>query len=146
MPKAPTYSLKNLNISTDNSDAALAAYSEKVSGAMQSFASVHTTNELALVTAALNTKDVRKLEGLGTIATQYANLDKNLLAIKTPSGIASLHLRLVQSYANIEVLIMVMQKMFTDPMQGLAALTQYKKETAALEILAKEYRDYTPTR
>ena len=146
LPQATTYSLKNLNISTDNSDAALAAYSEKVSGAMQSFTSVHITNELALVTTALTTKDARKLEGLGKIATQYAGLKKNLLAIKTPSVVAPLHLRLVQSYANIEVLVIAMQKLFTDPMQGLAALTQYKKETAALEAIAKEYRDYTPSR
>ncbi|OHA84240.1 MAG: hypothetical protein A2937_00375 [Candidatus Yonathbacteria bacterium RIFCSPLOWO2_01_FULL_47_33b] len=144
LPKGTVYTLRDLNISSDNSGAALATYSEKVSAAMQSFALVHTTNEIALVSSALTTKDAQKLEGLTRIAAQYATLNKNLLAIKTPSEIAPLHLRLVQSYSNIGALIIVMQKMFTDPMQGLAALIQHKKETAALEILAKEYRDYTP--
>lgn len=146
MPRGVVYTLKDLNISNDNSEAALATYSKSVEGAMKAFTSVHTINELTLVSSALTTKDSQKLEGLANIATQYAKLKRSLLAIKTPSDIAPLHLRLVQSYANIETMIVVMQKMFIDPMQGLAALTQYKKETTALEVLAKDYRDYTTAR
>lgn len=146
MPRGTVYTLKDLSVSSDNSETALATYSKSVGDAMSTFASTHTTNELALVSSALTTKDPKKLEGLATIATQYAKLKKSLLAIKTPSNIAPLHLRLVQGYANIETMIVVMQKMFIDPMQGLAALTQYKKETTALEVLAKDYRNYATAR
>lgn len=145
IPQGTTYSLKDLSVSGDNSNTALTAYSKKVSEVMQSFTSSRATNELTLVASALTTKDERKLDGLSSIATNYATLNKNLLAIKTPSGVAHLHLRLVQSYANIAATIPVMQKIFIDPVQGLAALAQHKEETAALEALAKEYRDYTPT-
>lgn len=146
VPHGVTYSLKDLAISSDNSNAAFAAYSEKISSLMQAFNSAHTVNELTLVSDALAANDAKKLTGLTAIVTAYANLDKNLLAVKTPSAIAPLHLRLVQSYSNIGATITGMQAMFSDPIRGLAALTQYKKEISALETLAGEYRDYTPTR
>jgi hypothetical protein len=146
VPHGATYSLKDLVVSSDNSDAAFTAYSKKVSDVMRSFTSAHTASELALVAEALSTQDAKKLGGLGPIALQYASLNKNLLAIKTPSAVAPMHLRLVQSYANIEATIIAMQKMFTDPVQGLVALTQYKKEVIALEVLAGDYKNYTPTR
>ncbi|MHB1118373.1 MAG: hypothetical protein ACYCZ7_02540 [Minisyncoccota bacterium] len=144
VPRGTQYALANLTLINDNSNAALVAYSIKVSDRMQTFAAARAKNELSILTDALIAKDGKKLQELAPIAQEYEVLTKDLLAITTPSSIASLHLRLAQSYANIGATIIAMQKMFVDPVQGLVALTQYKKEIVALQALAKEYKDYVP--
>lgn len=146
LPQGTVYTAKNLNTVNDNSDAAFAAYASNVGDVMRSFSIAHKTNELALVSSAIATKDASKLKGLTTIIAQYRALQKSLLAISTPTLVAPLHLRLVQNYANIEAAVMGMQKIISDPVLGLAALSQYKKTTDALDALALEYRDYNPTR
>lgn len=146
LPQAKQYTEKNLNISPDNSIPSLTTYAKNVNGFMQTFSATRTTNELVVVAEAISDNDVKKLEGLSTIALGYGILKKELLAVKTPSVVASLHLRLVQSYTNIENTIVLMQTLFNDPVQGLAALIEYKKEITLLNTLATEYRDYTPPR
>lgn len=146
LPKGTIYSAKDLNILNDNSDAALTVYANKIGEITQAFATAHTKNELTIVTDALSSKDASKLQELKTIAGQYAGLQKSLLATPVPSIISSLHLRLAQSYANIETMVIAMQSMLSDPVLGISAFNQYKKEIDALDAIAVEYRDYTPAR
>lgn len=143
IPKGVTYYAKDINTSNDNSGAAIANYIKGIDEIMRVFSSSRTTNEVAIFTEALATKDETKLQGLVSIITGYKNLQKNLLAVPTPSTIASLHLRLVQSYSNIEAAITSMQKILTDPMLGLAAYSQYKNEIDILRALDTEYQKYT---
>ncbi len=146
LPQGAQYSTKNLTISNDNTDSAFTTYAKKVGGAIQNFSSSHKINELVLVADAIKTKDSKKLEGLSSIISSYRDLQKKLLSIPTPSTIAPLHLHLLQSYANIEVSIMGMQKMISDPVVGLASLDQYSKEMNTLEALSVEYRNYSLNR
>lgn len=142
VPKGTIYSAKDINISNDNSSASIANYIKSIDETMKVFSLSRTTNEVVIFTEALSTKDETKLQGLVPIITGYKNLQKNLLAVTTPSTIASLHLRLVQSYANIESAITSMQKILTDPMLGLAAYAQYKKEIDILRTLDTEYQEH----
>lgn len=140
------YKLSDLNISGDNSDAANAAYTKKVTDAMQDFITAHKINELEVVGEALTAKDATKLQELVPITAQYERLKKGLLAVKTPSAIAPLHLRLVQGYTNIQSSIVSMQKMFSDSVLGFAALSQYQNELSAIDTVGDEYKNYTPAR
>jgi len=145
IPKGIIYSAKDINTSNDNSGAAIANYIKSIDEIMKVFSSSRTTNEVAIFTEALSTKDETKLQGLVSIITGYKNLQKTLLAVPTPSTIAPLHLRLVQSYAKIEAAVTSMQKVLTDPMLGLAAYTQYKKEIDILRALDTEYQKHIPS-
>lgn len=145
LPLGTEYNLSDLNISSDNSDASIATYIKGLTAIMQSFLSVHKTNELDIVNDAITNKDAQKLQALNPILAQYENLKKDLLTIKTPPRVAPLHLRLIQSYSNIQSSIIAMQKVFSDSIQGLVGITQYQKEIAVLSTLDTEYLKYTPT-
>lgn len=138
------YKLSDLNISGDNSDTANATYTKNVTDAMQDFITAHKTNELEVVGEALTAKDGTKLQELVPIIAQYERLKKGLLAVKTPSAIAPLHLRLVQGYSNIQNSIVSMQKMFSDSVLGFAALAQYQNGLSAIDEIGTEYKNYTP--
>lgn len=142
-PKTATYTTKDLNLSSDNSEAALSVYAEKINTAIQSFLSAHTISELDVIGDALTSKESAGLEKLSVIAAQYNTLHKKLLAIPTPSTIAPLHLRLVQAYANIATSVEGMKGMLSDPILGLSILAQYKDEFNSLDKLSIEYREYT---
>lgn len=142
IPKGTIYSANDTRTSNDNSSAAITNYINNVSEIMQNFSLSHKTNEVVIFKESLALKDETKLQGLASIAIEYKNLQKNLLAVSTPSTMASLHLRLVQSYSNIESAVTSMQKILTDPILGLAAYTQYKKENDVLSALDTEYQSY----
>lgn len=140
------YSLRNLNISGDNSNTAIDTYTRNVSGIIQEFSSAQTTNEITIVKDALSKNDAQRLQGLTHIIAAYENLKKDLLAVKVPSTVAPLHLRLIQTYTNMQSAIVSMQKMFSDSIQGFAAIAQYEKELDAVDELAADYRNYMSSR
>ncbi|MGB2580588.1 MAG: hypothetical protein WBC83_02740 [Minisyncoccia bacterium] len=142
IPKGVIYSAKNIRISNDSSSVAIANYIKSIYDVMQGFSSARKTDEITIIAEALASKDEAKLDSLSPIITEYRALQKNLLSISTPPTIAHLHLRLAQSYANIESSVTSMQKVLTDPMLGLAAYAQYKKENDVLRALDTEYQGY----
>lgn len=140
------YSLRDLNISSDNSNTAIDTYTRNVSGVIQRFSSAQTANEITIVKDALVKNEAQRLQGLTSIITAYENLKKDLLAIEAPSTVAPLHLRLIQIYTNMQSTIVSMQKMFSDSIQGFAAIAQYERELDAMDTLAVEYRNYMSAR
>lgn len=146
LPKAVQYTIKDLNILDDNSDATLFTYGEGILKILSLLSASRSAgmNEVAIFTDAVNNKDAKGLEGLTPIIAKYAEIKNSLLALKTPSGIAPIHLHFVQNFANIENDITSMQKIFSDPAQGLAGLIEYKKDIAALSATGKEFQNYRP--
>jgi hypothetical protein len=139
IPQVSVYTAKNILLSNDNSKVAIATYVKKISEVMQMFTTTRKTNEIDIFIEVLKTKDTEKLKTFTQIIAEYKKLQKNLLAISTPSTLAPLHLRLIQSYSKIESAIVSMQKILNDPMLGLAAFTQYKKEIDVLNDIDAEY-------
>lgn len=145
LPKAIQYTTKDLNISSDNSDTALVVYGESVLKIMAPLSSPKRVGESTIFGSALIANDATKLQGLTAIIAEYAQIKNSLLALKTPSAVAPLHLRFIQNFANIEVSITSMQKIFSDPAQGLAGFIEYKKEIAALSATGKEFQITSPS-
>lgn len=146
LPLGTEYQASDLNVSKDNSDVAIALYLKDLTTLMQTFSAAHKVSELDIINDAIANDDAQKLQDLAPILTQYEKLKKGLLLLKTPSLMVPLHLRLVQSYSNIQSSIIVMQKIFTDAIQGLAGITQYQKEIEVLNTLETEYLKYAPAR
>ncbi len=136
------YSLKDLNISLENTAVTGANYANSLTTIVNVFNKAHIDNELIIVGEAIQKQNAQDLVKLESIITLYRQLEKNLLALKTPSLVASLHLRLVQNYANIRYSIEMMQGMFTDTAAGLIALSQYKGYIDELNNIAKEYANF----
>lgn len=144
LPRATQYTAKDLNISNDNSDAALVAYGKEVLSIIKPLSVAERVGESKVFNDALTASDVTKLQGLAPIIVEYAQIKNSLLALKTPSGIAPFHLRFTQAFADIAQDITLMQNIFTDPAQGLAAFIQYKKDIVEMGEAGKGYKNYRP--
>lgn len=138
------YTLKDLNISSDNSDVALGTYGTKILSVLKASSPKSESGEVAVFMSAVSSNDPKKLSELAPFIAEYSAAKKSLLTTKTPSGIAPIHLLLVQNFANTESALISMQKMFTDPVGGLAGFIQYKKEVDSLVSIANAYKNYKP--
>lgn len=138
----PQYTRKDLNISEDNSSEATTVYATSLTAALHIFSTSQTKSDLDIIFELPGEKDDQKLAELAQDISRYKKLERALLSLKTPSGVAPLHLRLVQSYANMGNDIKIMADFFNDPLKGLGALAQYRRETQTLGSLAEEYRTY----
>lgn len=144
LPKAKQYTVKDLNITSDDNGASFALYGEKIVQLMELLSSKEVSNVATIFTNALSSNNQKKLDELTPIIAEYSKATKTLLTIETPSGLASIHLRLVQSHANTETAVILMQNMFNDPVQGLAGFIQYRKETESLIKIGNDYQNYKP--
>lgn len=146
LPEKKDYSLKNLNISNDNSLAAGTTYKNALTTILKEHAVTEKTeNEVGIFVVGVSTKDEAEMKKLITKAAAYDTLIKKLIALKTPSTIAPLHLKLVQSYETLRVATIGMSKVLTDPAVGIAALTEYRSGVEALSLTEKMYNEFNYT-
>lgn len=139
LPQAKQYSEKNLTIVSDNSPESLASYSKAIVALTGAFTTAQTRTDLdAVFTTPEVGGDTKRLAGISENIALYDKLIKGLLAVKTPSLIAPLHLRLLQKYANIQAKVRPMAEIFTDPLKGLRALSEYQNDVNDIILIAKE--------
>lgn len=136
------YAAKDLKVSLDNSPAALATYSNEVVRIINILVASRTKGDLEVAFMDPRVDAAAKRTALEQNAAHYEKLIRGLLNTKTPYGIAPLHLHLIQIYSDIETSVGVLADVYTDPIKGLAALGQYRKEVDDLVALSGEYSDY----
>lgn len=145
IPEAKQFTANDINISNDNSSSSVATYMKEIGALTQAFTLSQTKNDIEVAFAIPKAGDnIKRLADIAQNIAHYEKLIGGLLAVKTPSLISSLHVRLLQKYANIQANIKPMADIFTDPLKGLAALAQYRREVAEFGILANEYNSYLP--
>ena len=142
-PKAKQYTLADIVVSNDNTPSANDAYAKKLIDTIDTFTSSRTKNDLEIVFSDPETNLKRNAE-IDKLLLSYEKLVRELLIIKTPSSIATLHLRLTQGYANIGANLETMAEVYKDPLKALNALNQYRKEIDELAMLSEEYFKYFP--
>ena len=76
---------------------------------------------------------------------RHQTLAKNLLAIKTPSAAAEIHLHLLQSIEDLRAALIGLQKLVADPIVGFAAINEYQKGAAELFSTVDEYNSFFGT-
>lgn len=141
LKKAKQYTRGDLNLSSDNSVPATAQYVDSVSGLTQAFASSQAKNDIAVVFTVPNaTNAAGRLSAISRDIARYEKIISGLVALKTPSLLATPHLHLVQKYANLKANIEPMAEIFTDPLKGLAGLAQYREEAAGFDLLMAEFQ------
>lgn len=143
LPPKKDYSLSDLNISDDNSHEASILYANTVNTLMSNYLKEEQKeNELTMLITAMNTKDATLLSRIDTKVLLYQSLIKKLLALKTPSSVAHIHLHLVQSFETLRSATDGFQGMLTDPAMGVVALTEYRDGHDALTLTRREYYDF----
>lgn len=143
LPQKKEYSQSDINISSDNSKEATALYAKLLVPLIKKQAvSKQQENELVIVTTAMNTQDPASLGKLRTKIDIYQEIIKNLLALKTPSKVAEIHLRLVQSYEALCSATVGFQSILTDPAAGVVALAEYRSGVEGLILVAEEYGEF----
>lgn len=143
LPQKKEYVLSDLNISTDNSYEANLLYMTTLSTLLKNYVTTgQKETELTILLSAMTTKNSITLNKLKDKVVIYQNLIKNLLSLKTPSLIASLHLRLVQDYEALRSGTVGLQSMLTDPVVGIASLAEYRNAFDDLFLTEKAFREF----
>lgn len=142
--QATQYTKKDLRVSNDNSATAVNHYGSKISTLFKTRSAKQNDGEATIFLNVLSTGDYNKLDELTPFIDEYATMKRSLIELKVPSDIAPLHLRLVQNFANTESALIAMQKLFSDPIQGLTGFTQYKNEIDTLIVIGNDYLNYKP--
>lgn len=145
LPQKKQYKLSDLNISADNSESAGILYKKTLNALVQSHtATEQTENELTVLVIAMGTKDSAYLNKLKVKTALYQELVKKLIALKTPSSVAPIHLHLLQGYETLRSATAGLQSMLDDPVLGIAALAEYKKGIDMLVHVEQEYKNFNP--
>lgn len=141
LPQGRQYSISDIKVSTDNSTTALKNYETTTTNIILNSRKTKSDNEYVLIIDIIKNNTPEKLDRLTPIITNYDTLISNLLAVKTPSSVAELHLRLIQSYSNMQNLTTMMQGLKSDPVAAIASVTEYQKEIASQMKLQEEFNN-----
>ncbi|HBB44107.1 MAG TPA: hypothetical protein DCZ83_01815 [Candidatus Yonathbacteria bacterium] len=143
LPHKKNYVLGDLNVSLDNSYDANLLYINTLSARLNKYvATGQKETDLTILLSAMTTRSTTTLGKLKEKEAIYQDLIKDLLAIKTPSRITQLHLRLIQDYETLRSSIVGLQSMLIDPVVGIAALAEYRVGFDDLFLTEKAYREF----
>lgn len=139
LPEGKRYTLSNLKISNDDSNSAITAYEETATKIITDAQKTKPANEYILLIDILKKNTPERSSEFAPIIKNYDLLINGLLAVKVPSSVASLHLRLIQSYSNMQNLTKIMSQLPTDPIAAIATIPAFQKELALQIILQEDY-------
>ena len=143
LPQKREYTLNDLNISSDNSREANALYIKTVNALTNELLAVpEKETDLSILTNAVNRWDATALNKLKPKVAIYQKLIVDLLAVKTPSQVAPIHLHLVQSFETLRSSTVGLQRTISDPVVGIVALTEYRSWIDQITFTRQEYRNF----
>lgn len=125
-------SRSEISISQDTSQAALAAYGERVAAILAEHGNTDTEPELEVVDRAIRRNDANELKKLDPIITVYENLLTDTLQVSVPKTYTTEHLILLNAYQAILNDIRAMRTSFDDPMRALLRVQRYQDDAAGL--------------
>lgn len=135
------YIYQDLNISADNSKAALEIYAEGVASLLLDYAK-KTQSELAVLGKALGSNDPADLKKLDPIVLNMQTVISGLLNLKVPQALAEKHLNFINAFSAVKEDVSLMRQVFSDPVVGLLAVTSYKKDSADFASSFVEIKNY----
>lgn len=141
LPQKKEYALSDLNISFDNSREANILYINTVNDlTKEQFATPEKETDLSILANAVNTWSPATLNKLKPRIVKYQELIEKLLIVSTPSYVAPIHLHLVQSLETLRSATIGLQSVISDPVVGIAALTEYRSWIDEITLVRQEYR------
>lgn len=138
-PQAKTYSLVDTLVSPNTDNVSIRNYANTVG----SILSKHMVpGDAALIaTQALQANNEKMIKKIDPLIKAYSNILKDLLLVRVPKPYSQLHLNLINAVSAMHFGSVGMTKVFSDPIQSLAALATYENTVGNLRdsLLAYKY-------
>lgn len=120
-----TYSVEDLTLA-ENSSASLHAYGNAVMAILVKNSDNEYAKTLVIIDAATTQNDANQLALFGPIQKKYQLIANELANIPVPKILGPFHLELLNDYANITASYAGMGALISDPLNGVAAIQQYR--------------------
>lgn len=131
------YNLSQVKTSSDTSIENQIKYYESLQNMFNKYQDNGLGDEVeALGQKLLKYTNEDKIEDTNELILQseaYMSLAKEIMNLSVPSNLATIHLNIVNSTANIGRNVLAMTKVINDPIVGVSALANYQKYTDELE-------------
>jgi len=122
------YTKKDLSIIDDNSVEAYKKYGNDLAHALGAFSSAG--NEMMIFQNALQQRDESLLAGIDPIIKSYRETLSGILAIKTPSNLADVHLTFINTMNSIISDTAGMRILYTDSVLAFRSFTSYQADVS----------------
>lgn len=136
------YTEKNLRIEKIVNSSTKDIYSSALFDSIKKRSPKNSENELYIFSRAVQEESQTELQKLDPIILAYKGIIADMLEMKVPSDIVSLHLELLNSASNILSNIQAMRKLFTDPVLSLSAVKQYEDNVVTMSLAIKKFGVY----
>ncbi len=137
-------SLQQLTRTDSNTQQSYGAYASGFKERLKENRPTEPENEAVVLQRGLETKNRIDFEKLGAIALSHEKTADALSLLPTPSGLAVVHLELINAFYDISIAVYGMQRAQNDPIAGLAGIQRYapaqQRLAAALISLNNELK------
>lgn len=142
---AKIYSVKDIKISSDISNASLRAYANSMGTVFRKNNPQAEENELVIMSKVLASRSSKDLEKLDPLIASYTKIVEDSLKVSVPQPLAQLHLEFINAFSSGLDADIQMRKLFEDAAMSLVGLKQYEEAAAKIsythENILKYYTD-----
>ncbi|MES2416348.1 MAG: hypothetical protein V4504_01475 [Patescibacteria group bacterium] len=141
------YSMKDLKIDTSGDATKKNKYYKAVSDLFETYKNDGIGNELDIVSNSLTQASSGtsvKPDELILISQAYKDFASKMLLLSVPEDLAQYHLKIINSSNNTGISVEKLTKIATDPVIGLAGLSEYQKYSEELISAAAELETTLP--
>ncbi len=121
----PRYSVSNLNVGYDNSEAKLKEYANNLGIIVNKYAKSGIDDESTILANAIKSKKETDLQKIEIPALAYKNFAEELRKIEVPNKISEHHLKIVSGYDVMSRSLYETEKLFNNPIAGSAGWQMY---------------------
>lgn len=126
------YTKANLRISTNNSAEALKAYGNSITVGAQNNSKETIRQELSVLATAIDEEDPNELKNLEGAIKLYETIINTYLIMEVPSELTTVHLDIINNLSAIKNDVEKMKLIFSDALQAILAIDDYKKSVEKL--------------
>ncbi len=138
-----TYTKKDLRIGSDSSESALRNYANKLGLIREKYRDRFTQNMTS--SSFISPSDPNFQSNISFAAGLYTAQAKEMVNLSTPSNIADIHLKLVNSYAGSGAGLEKMNLLAKDPLMSAVGLKEFDSSSKNEQPLLAELRSYLIT-
>lgn len=137
------YTKNDLLIDADNSPEAIKKYGNDMAGIFLKYGQVQASADyLTIVKRALETKSPKELKKIEPYINFYKNIIRDSLLLKVPSSAASIHLDIINSYAQMLGILQGFLTVLDNPAAAIASNSRLTKASVRFLDSYKKADDY----
>lgn len=142
--QAKKYSISNIIVRADISDASLRSYTTSVNSIISQYS--FPKNEAMIAQEALSLKTSTKLTDLNPLIAAHTRIVTQLLALSVPSTLKQQHIDLINGFSTMKFVGESLRDSEKDPLKGIIGTNTYLEGTAQIVNALKDMRDTLATK